>query len=238
MAHPGRDDLTAYALGALDPAERRELDAHLPGCERCEGELRRLAPAVGVLAESVEQRRPPPELRARLMSVVREEAAAAEPRRAPGRGRGRSREGRFGLGGLLLRPAAGLAAVAILAAGAGGYLIAKDGGDGTEPAEPASYELSSERLPGAGGTLVVEGANATMRVHGMPRLERGAVYQVWVAKGEAVSPSAAFVPRGDGTATAAVPEAASGADAVLVTREPRPGKRSPTPPAVMTARLG
>lgn len=232
MAHPSRDDLTAYALGALEPGEERDVAAHADGCERCSAELRRLAPAVGVLAESVEQREPPPELRERLMSVVGEEAAAASPARAEGAGRARERRG---FGWLLLRPAAGFAAVAIAVAGVGGYLLAQDDGRG---AEPKSFELSSSNLPGAGGTLVVEDDQATMQVHGMPRLPKGAVYQVWVADGEAVSPSAAFVPRDDGTATAAVPEAAQGADVVMVTREPRPGKLSPTLPTVMTAELG
>ncbi len=43
-----------------------------------------------------------------------------------------------------------------------------------------------------------------------------------------MKPSATFVPHEDGTATAAVPEAAAGATEVMVTREPRPGRTSPT----------
>ena len=42
------DLLPAYALGALDGDELRELAAHLAtGCPTCEGELRRLAAGLG-----------------------------------------------------------------------------------------------------------------------------------------------------------------------------------------------
>src|SRR5687767_9349790 len=100
--HPDRDDLTAYALGALDPGEEREVARHVGDCEECTAELRHLAPAVGVLAESVEQRQAPPELRERLLATVRAEAATAageEPR-----SEGRRRAPRFSFGAFVLRP--------------------------------------------------------------------------------------------------------------------------------------
>ena len=230
MTHPGPDDLAAYAIGGLEPAEEERVFAHVETCDRCRSELARLAPAVAVLAESVEQREPPPGLRARLLDEVAADAApatAAEPsrRRSPRRG--------FSFGGMLLRPAAGLAAAAVAIAGVGGYLIAKD--EDVGPAEE-TYAVSSP-MPEAGGTLVVEGGEATMHVHGMPPLEKGGVYQVWVAAGAQVVPSATFVPHADGTATAAVPEAVEGADEVMVTAEPRAGRSSPTLPAVLDVRL-
>lgn len=228
MTHPGPDDLAAYAIGGLDPAEEEVVFAHVEACDRCRSELARLAPAVGVLAESVEQREPPPGLRARLLDEVAADAApaAAEtPRRSPRR--------RFSFGGMLLRPAAGLAAAAVAIAGVGGYLIAKD-----EDAGPAEETFAvSSPMPAAGGTLVVEGGEATMHVHGMPPLKKGGVYQVWVAAGGQVVPSATFVPHEDGTATAAVPEAVDDADEVMVTAEPRAGRSSPTLPAVLDVRL-
>jgi anti-sigma factor ChrR (cupin superfamily) len=228
MSHPSRDDLAVYALGGLDPSEEVAVSEHASGCEQCTAELGHLAPAVGVLAESVEQHEPPPELRARLMSIVREEAAA-EAAPVPA---GPKRRRRFDLGGIMLRPATGLAAVAIGAAAVGGYLVADDDNGGSETTVPVASTMQ-----GAGGTLVVEGDEATLRVHDMPALDKGAVYQVWVAEGAAVRPSAAFVPHDDGSATAAVPEASEGAEMVLVTRESRPGVRTPTMPAVLTARL-
>jgi anti-sigma factor RsiW len=227
MSHPSRDDLTAYALGALEPAEHRSVAEHSEGCERCERELRALAPAVGVLAESVEQREPPPELRERLMEVIRSEAADAEPARAERRAR--RRRGR-GLGGFLLRPAAGLAVVALAIAAVAGYLVAGDGGDDARTVPVAST------LPGAGGSLVVQGDQATLSVHGVPPPAEG-VLQIWVTDGATTRPAGTLAPSADGAADAAVPQAASGADMVLVTREPRAGMSAPTSDPVLEVEL-
>ncbi len=40
----------AYVLGALSPAERREFEEHLSGCERCRAAVAELAPMPGLLA--------------------------------------------------------------------------------------------------------------------------------------------------------------------------------------------
>ena len=229
MSHPSREDLTAYVLGALDPSEEREVAAHSADCASCERELRALAPAVGILAESVEQREPPPELRERLMTVVRAEAAPA-PEGAERRPARRWR--RPDLGALLLRPATGIAVVAVAVAALAGYLVAGDDGG-----ERASTVPAAATMPGAGGSLVVQGDQATLRVHGMPPPAGGGVYQVWVADGPVTRPSATFVPGADGSANAAVPEAAGDADKVLVTREPRAGLTAPTSPAVLEVEL-
>jgi hypothetical protein len=84
-----------------------------------------------------------------------------------------------------------------------------------------------------GGELVVEDGEATLHMHDVEPLDEGAVYQVWVADPSGVKPSAAFVPHEDGTATAAVPEAAGDATEVMITREPRAGRTTPTLPAVV-----
>jgi predicted anti-sigma-YlaC factor YlaD len=45
-----RLSLGAYVLGALDPVERAEVDAHLAGCDACRDELAGLAAMPGLLA--------------------------------------------------------------------------------------------------------------------------------------------------------------------------------------------
>ena len=88
--HPDRDDLVAYSLEALDPREAAAVEAHAPSCARCTRELEALAPAVAVLGESVEQLEPPPELRERVLAIVREEAEAKQAElTGPGRARPR-----------------------------------------------------------------------------------------------------------------------------------------------------
>ena len=85
--HPDRDDLVAYSLDALDPQEAAEIEAHAPGCARCTRELEALVPAVAVLGESVEQLEPPPELRERVLGIVREESEAKQAELSGARGR-------------------------------------------------------------------------------------------------------------------------------------------------------
>jgi anti-sigma-K factor RskA len=47
--------LGAYALGALDPDERRAIDAHLEECQRCRNELSRFAPLPTLLGRLSEE---------------------------------------------------------------------------------------------------------------------------------------------------------------------------------------
>ena len=130
--HPDRDDLVAYSLGALDPREAAAVEAHAPSCARCTRELEALAPAVAVLGESVQQFGPPPELRERVLAAVREEAEAKQAELTGARAgqEATARRERRGLRGLLMRPAVGLAGLAIVGAGVGGYLVADESGNG------------------------------------------------------------------------------------------------------------
>jgi Anti-sigma-K factor rskA len=63
------------------------------------------------------------------------------------------------------------------------------------------------------------------------------VYEVWVERDGALEPSSLFVPRRDGSAEAAVSASLDGAEAVLVTREPRGGSRQPTSRPLLRADL-
>jgi hypothetical protein len=223
--HPDRDDLVAYSLGAVEPRDAMGIEAHAPSCARCSRELEALAPAVAVLGESVEQIEPPPELRERVLSVVREEAGSkgtepigdAPPRR------------RRGLGGLLLRPAVGLAALAIAAAGVGGYLIAGGGDENGQTTVPVVAQA------GIGGTLAVGEHSSMLDLHGLKQLTGREVYQVWVAQGQSLRPSSNFIPDSSGLAMTAVDGHLPSGTKVMVTREPHPGRTAPTPPILLSA---
>jgi hypothetical protein len=227
--HPSAEDLAAYSIGGLDARTEKSVDRHLSRCESCAAELReRYAPAVAVLAESVEQHEPPPELRQSVMAAVRHDAesggegAEADPR-----------ERRSKLAGFLLRPVAALGVIALVVAAGAGYQLA---GGGDEPAE------ETIALPPAGsgmaGDLVLEDGSATLHMRDVAPLdEPGSVYQVWVADPSGIEPSAAFLPHEDGTATAAVPEAADDATNVMITREPMAGRRQPSGPVLIDLSL-
>ena len=214
-----RDDISAWVIGALEPAEAAVLEEHLRTCESCSRQARWLQPASSALLESVEPVEPPPALRERVMSEVRADAARRQPAesRSPG-----------GFWHFLMRPATAMAAVAIAAVGIGGYFLASDGGDGDSPEQLAQAECED---PGGliCATLEREGDTGTLQVSGLRQLEGEQVYQAWVRHGDVIEDSSLFAARADGTATAAIPdEDLHGGDEVLVTVEPRGGSEQPT----------
>ena len=229
--HPDRDDLVAYSLGAVHPREATAVEAHAPGCARCTRELEALAPAVAVLGESVEQLEPPPELRERVLSIVREEAGRAETDSGPVRDE--ARRARRGWRGLVLRPAMGLAALAIVAAAIGGYLVAGNGDGGGRGAETVPVVAQQ----GIGGTLAVGDTSSMLDLHGLHQLSGGEVYQVWVARGNSLRPSSNFIPDPSGRAMTAVDGHLGAGTKVMVTREPQPGRTTPTPPILLSATI-
>src|SRR4051812_25162609 len=70
-----RDDAGAWVLGALPEDEHERFAAHLPGCETCRREVADLQMAADTLPLAAVPVAPPPELKERIMSVVRAEAA-------------------------------------------------------------------------------------------------------------------------------------------------------------------
>jgi predicted anti-sigma-YlaC factor YlaD len=104
-----REQLGAYALGALEPRERSEVDAHLRDCPACQEELSRLAALPGLLA-----RLPPDEAAesAPAPADVGERALVA----LSARRRARRRRQRWGAG-LAVAAAAAVVALALLATG-------------------------------------------------------------------------------------------------------------------------
>jgi anti-sigma-K factor RskA len=225
-----RDDLAAYALGALEEREALELQGHLGDCESCRAQLRWLQTAVDLLPRSVEQLEPPARLRRRLAATVRAEARkesragieAAEPRRLRD------------WGAMLWRPATAVAAGALIVAGAAaGYLL-------HEPGQSSSV-VTARPLPAAparlAGTLERQDGTAILTMSHLPALPHQDVYEAWVQRDGTLQPSSLFVPRRDRTADAAVPGPLDDADAVLVTREPRGGSRQPTSAPLLRADL-
>lgn len=219
-----RDDIAAYLLGALEPGEAAELERHVAGCPECEQELQRLRPAVRVLPETVERLEAPPALRGRLMEQVRSEAAG--PQAAPA-ARQASRR-RFGL-----RPAAGLAAVALIVAAIGGYAISDSGSGGG----PKTTTVITGHSPGVTAEMVRQGETGTLRLANLHQLPSGKVLQAWVQRGaQVVSAKALFVPNSDGTATATI-DGMDGVSTVMVTAEPRGGSVQPTSKPIVSVAI-
>jgi anti-sigma-K factor RskA len=221
-----RDDLPAHLLGALPAEEAGELEAHLETCESCRNELRWLRPVIEVLSDSVERVEPPTELRERLMAEVRDDArraAEAKPARRPLAERMRA---------FMLRPATALAATAVIGAGVAGYVISDEGGDSV-----TTISDSGLNQPGVSAMLERKGDSGTLELAGLRQLRSAEVYQAWVQHGKRIQPSSLFEARRDGTASAAIPRDLDGADAVMVTIEPRGGSDEPTSDQLVSVAL-
>ena len=214
-----RDDIGAYLLDALTELEQQAFERHLRSCTECQEELERLRPAADALPGSVEQVQPPASLKASLMEVVEREAEAERqpaPSRAPRR--------RF------LRPV--LAAAGLLIALAIGVAVTQLGADDTRTVaarvDPA--------MPQAGGSLRIEGDDATLRLHDMPELGGTRVYQVWLQHGERLVPARTFTVGRSGAGRVELPDV-SDAKGVFVTREPRGGAQVPSENPIVSVPL-
>lgn len=227
---PYRDELAAYALGALEPAEVDDLERHLASCDECRDYLFWLDPAVDVLPVSVEQRQAPRRVKRALMAEVREDLKTA--RRAE---RDRERADR-GLWGSIWRPATAVAAGLVLVAGVvGGYALR---GDDAPDRELIAAEAVEDGVGARmAATLEREGDRGILHVMELPTLPENHVYQAWIQRDGEMEPSTPFVVGRDGTTEVAIQGTLEGASGVYVTREPEGGSQVPTLPVIMKALL-
>jgi predicted anti-sigma-YlaC factor YlaD len=148
--------LGAYVLGALDPPERAEVEAHLAGCPRCRDELSSLAPLPGLMSRLTldEVVAGPPSLDGDSAMLERLLAAASGERRVATH----------------RRWLAAAAAVVVLGGGTGGAL-AWQAAQGPQWAQVASssngpVHVSVRLADQSGGTRV------EMALHGVRSEER------------------------------------------------------------------
>jgi anti-sigma-K factor RskA len=228
------DDVAAYMLGALDPAEAAELERHLESCERCRERVRWLEPAVRMLPEEVERVEPPAPLRERVMAEVRADAAEAGAGAAEPETRTERKSGgwfsRLGGGAYGWRPLAGLAVMALALVAVTGYEIGNGGsGDGG-----GGETITSGKAPGITAEMVPEGEGGTLRLANVHQLPEEKVLEAWVQRnGEVEAVPALFVPDRDGNASTMI-ESMDGVEVVMVTYEPKGGSDAPTSKPVVT----
>jgi hypothetical protein len=176
VVHP-RDLLGVYGLGALDPAEVREVDDHLATCEECRRELAELTEVRDLLGEVPPEAfldGPPDDgelLLARVVRAARAEQAIAEldgaatppvARGAAAPVRARRR---------WLRPVAAAAAVAVAAgAFAGGIAL----GRSSRPSSPPAAQASPSATTFPAGTIKINehdpGTGVGMAVDMVPKV--------------------------------------------------------------------
>lgn len=227
-----RETVASYVLGALPEDEHERFATHLATCEECQTSVADLQVAADALPLAAVQLVPPPELKDRIMAVVRSEAqlqraadtrgeepapAAAEPRRP---------WWKRPLLAVRPLPAAAAAAVLIALGVVGGVLLS--GGEDTRTVQ-GKVEIAS--APNARASLELSDDATKLSVRNMPPPPSGKVYQVWL-KRPAQDPTpttALFRVDPSGSADVEVQRGKlKGVEQVLVTAEPDGGSMKPT----------
>ncbi len=216
------EDVAAYMLGALGPEGMAALERHAGECERCRSEIRWLAPVVDAMAEAPPRRRPPPQLRERLMDEVLADAREAGTSPEPAAGLRARLAGRH-LGSLTWKPLAGLAAVVLVVAAIAGYVVGSGGDGGADVSTFVSPQQS-----GIGAKVVSEGGAGEIHLTDVKPLPENRVLEAWVRRDGEVEPvKALFVPDREGEASTML-GSMRGVDLVMVTTEPAGGSAAPT----------
>jgi anti-sigma-K factor RskA len=235
----------AYALDALDDAERERFERHLARCSSCAEDVRRMTSTATALAMAVAAE-PPPGLKQRVLA-----AAAATPQLPPlpsaaarrRRGRHVTRSAWFP------RLAVGVAAVGVAAAVVLAVLTvstqnrlntaqAQNQALAAVLAAPDAQIASATSSTGGRATVVLSYAEQKMifTSSGLPALPNNKVYELWLlSTGSARSAGLLPAPT-DGKTAPVLAAGLTSADKVGVTVEPAGGTSSPTttPILVMT----
>jgi anti-sigma-K factor RskA len=229
----------SYVLRALPDDEHERFEAHLATCEACRRDVADLQMAADTLPLAAVQVGPPPELRERIMAVVRSEAEllnaagarADEPQPEPAGARRR----RWRWPTLSLRPLpAALAAGVLVAAGVVGGVVLSGGGDTSTVT--ATVRIAS--APGARASLRLSDEASKLEVRRMPPPPSGKVYQVWLKRpNQNPAPTTAlFRTDANGSADVEIQRGRlKGVEQVLVTAEPDGGSMAPTSAPVIVA---
>jgi hypothetical protein len=187
-------DLTpAYALDALDPAEREEYEGHLATCERCREELEGFWQVSGSLARAAGGPPPPASLRRRILEQARSERPAKR------NGNVVPLRRRFMMPAL--SSVAAVAAVVAIGLGIWAASLSNELDDvrGQRAGEAEAVAILSDprrqevELMGADGRLVVSATGrAALVLSGIERAPEGKTYEIWVIEGGKPKPAGLF----------------------------------------------
>jgi len=245
------DLVGAYALDALEAADRASFEEHLLDCATCRAELAVLSQVVAVLPLSVEMVEPPSELRSRITAAIEVESPAQPALKlvagdAPAR-RSRSR---------LTNAVALLAVAAALVIAALGVTDLRlhqrvdqqqadltyqhDVSAAIASGAPVMHIHGTPVAPGASAALIqpANGKPAYIIVKGLPVTPAHKVYQLWLIRGERPHSATTFTVSGNGTQIVHLPSAVNGYAQTALTVEPSGGSKLPTGKMLLTGRLG
>jgi anti-sigma-K factor RskA len=218
----------AYAVDALDAAERALFEDHLASCAACRAEVASLRGTTALLG-GLEDAAPPPALRDRVLAGIRTVRPHPPLGRQTATGR-RRRPARRWLAGLAV-------AAAVLGVAGVGTVVWEQQHESTGQLSVADRVLQaadakrvSLTLPGGARASVIRSVSegrAVLVTHNMPAAPSGRVYELWLQ-----TPAGKMVPAGTmdkpGTEPVVLRGDATNATAVGITVEPKGGSESPT----------
>src|SRR6266404_1425610 len=239
--------VAAWVLGALDPGEAESMRVHVEGCATCSQTAARLRRAVVALPLEVEEVSPPARLRERVLVAAAAARASSLPT-APARKRAGPVPGRwkpattFQFGRLAAFAAAATVLLALLAGLFVGGLLGR-GSVSAPPAQVARFTLVGHgALPAAHGTVIDLKSDGVTLVDfsGLPALDKGKVYEVWlITRGGHPDSAAVFVPDSNGSRVVLVNMPLKGYSQMAVTAEDGPdGSIAPTQQPQLYGALG
>lgn len=236
---PHRDNLAAYALGALDADDIPVLEAHLANCQDCQSELAEYQSVASGLLQSLPPQTPPPGLRRKLIAQLpSHQTRASKPTL--------NVFGRFPIGQLVS------AAALLILLGLNIFSslqirdlqqrqselaerLSRDQTAIAMLAYPSTQAISikAEDRNIAGSMLVDrDKSTAVLVLWNLPRVESGQTYQIWLIDPEGKRTSGGlFKPVADGeytTATIWSPRPLGEFVGIGVTVEPEGGSQGPT----------
>lgn len=231
-----RDDAAAFVLGALPEIEaqafRREM---MKDCEL--GRYVERLEAVGdVLLSSAPPVEVPDALGDAIVAEARRDLAARELLQSSQGGEA-PHEQTSSLLDRLFKPAVGLGLAVLIAAFA---FVAGQSFTGDEPADTPIASFKAMEAPNVSGSVKMMDhghAGAMVEISGLEASIGDDTYQLWVLRDGKVSPSSLFTVDEAGTGNSAVMTDVSGAEAVMITREPAGGSPQPTSDVLARANI-
>ena len=160
-----RDQLAEHLLGTLGEPADLEIRRHLRGCSACRREMTALAEGVSTFSRAVHEVDPPPELKERVLSALREDQADSAPSVPARRG-----------------PATwmGIAAVAVLLAGSLAWGVRSDMRARHYEASATKYEAFLGALGGENVRVGKLDPVGTQQLEGSAVVYDSKVEQSWV----------------------------------------------------------
>lgn len=229
------EQLPAYALGCLDPAEAAAVAAHLDGCAACRAELAAYEDVTTRLAQAAPQLAPPAALKPRLLQRVQSPAHAR--RQAGGTVVAASPPAPWLRRAMAVWPVVSLLLVVGLATS--NFLFWQQAGRQQAPTTAMRTVVldGTSSAPQGTGTIVIsgDGTQGALVVDALPPLDASHQYQLWLIKDGQRTSGGVFSVDAKGYAGLRVrsPEPLSDYSAFGVTVEPTGGSPGPTGPRVL-----